>query len=164
MVVFSLCDSRCVGILVPQGKALGAKPGSTCRPFGSRATGADLERSSCRTLVEALATVPSLKSRLQTLLKRMGIYHRLKASPLYYLYWSVADRSMVEEASRELNFYGSLLGGFKRGDVVFDIGANQGAKTETFLRLGARVVAVDPDEVNKEILENKFLKYRLSPK
>lgn len=114
--------------------------------------------------MEALATVPSLKSRLQTLLKRMGIYHRLKASPLYYLYWSVADRSMVEEASRELNFYGSLLGGFKRGDVVFDIGANQGAKTETFLRLGARVVAVDPDEVNKEILENKFLKYRLSPK
>jgi len=105
-----------------------------------------------------------VKSQIQRLLKRLGIYHRLKASSLYHLYWSVADRSVIAETSQELSFYRNLLSGFHPGDVIFDIGANQGSKTETFLRLGARVVAVDPDETNKEILESKFLKYRFVPK
>jgi FkbM family methyltransferase len=105
-----------------------------------------------------------VKSQIQKLLKRLGIYHRLKASFLYRLYWSFADRSVINETSQELSFYRNLLSGFNPGDVIFDIGANQGTKTETFLRLGAKVVAVDPDETNKEILESKFLKYRLVPK
>jgi FkbM family methyltransferase len=105
-----------------------------------------------------------LKREGQRVLKRLGLYHRLKASPLYDLYWSVADRSIIEDANAELNFYRNLLEGFHSGDLIYDIGANHGSKTEIFLRLGARVVAVDPDEVNKGILEDKFLKYRLVPK
>jgi FkbM family methyltransferase len=105
----------------------------------------------------------SLKLYLQMLLRRLGLYHRLKASLLYSLYWSVADRSLVEDARRELDFYRNLLGGFQHGDLIFDIGANQGVKTQVFLRLGARVVAVDPDEVNRDILEAKFRRYRLIP-
>jgi FkbM family methyltransferase len=64
----------------------------------------------------------------------------------------------------EREFYRSLLAGFRDGDLIFDIGANQGTKTDMFLRLGAKVVAVDPDDVNKGILEQKFLRYRLTPK
>ena len=48
--------------------------------------------------------------------------------------------------------------------MIFDIGANVGEKADVFLRLGARVVAVEPDIRAQEILRAKFLKYRLSPK
>ena len=33
---------------------------------------------------------------------------------------------------------------FARGDLCFDVGANRGARTEVLLRLGAEVVAVEP--------------------
>jgi FkbM family methyltransferase len=50
------------------------------------------------------------------------------------------------------------------GDLVFDIGANQGYKTGIFLSLGARVVAVDPDEISQQILKQRFLMCRLKMK
>jgi FkbM family methyltransferase len=50
------------------------------------------------------------------------------------------------------------------GSLIFDIGANQGQKTDVFLRLGARVVAVEPDPSNQLILRQNFLDYRLRHK
>jgi FkbM family methyltransferase len=108
--------------------------------------------------------MPTFKAQLQDLLKRLGIYHRLKASALYSIYWSVADPSLVEDSKKELAFYQQLLGGFRPGDLIFDVGANHGVKTELFLRLGAKVVAVEPDEANKNVIESTFLKFRLFPK
>jgi FkbM family methyltransferase len=57
-----------------------------------------------------------------------------------------------------------VLDGFRQGDVIFDIGANAGDKTDVFLRLGARVVAVEPDEANQKILRERFVRYRLTQK
>lgn len=105
-----------------------------------------------------------LKTVVQQGLRRLGWYHRLKSSPLYSLYWSLADRRVTDHMAAELHFYKELLGNDVRQALIFDIGANQGYKTATFLRMGARVVAVDPDEVNQKILEESFLKYRRSPK
>jgi FkbM family methyltransferase len=102
-----------------------------------------------------------LKKQIQRILKRVGVYERLKASIIYDLYWSVADRSIVVRAEDETQFYCNLLKGFRRGCLVFDIGANHGSKTSIFLKLGARVLAVEPDRTNQEILREKFLKYRL---
>ena|SRR2546426_3570180 len=104
------------------------------------------------------------KPQLQTLLKRLGLYHRLKGSRLYDLYWRIANRRIIEEISSEVEFYRKLLEGFRKGDLIFDVGANHGFKTDIFLRLGARVVAVEPDELNQEVLTQKFLRYRLSRK
>ncbi len=42
---------------------------------------------------------------------------------------------------QRLRFYGSLI---SSGDLVFDIGANLGERSEVFLALGALVVAVEP--------------------
>ena len=95
------------------------------------------------------------------MLKRAGIYHRLKASSLYGVYWRIADKSLVEAGRKEVSFYRNLLEGFRPGDLIFDIGANHGAKTSVFLELGARVVSIEPDESNQEILKEKFLKYRI---
>lgn len=101
-----------------------------------------------------------IKRSVQTILKRVGLYNRLKASCLYDLYWRVADSRIIEGRSREVKFYRDLLEGFKSGDLIFDIGANYGQKTDIFLRLGARVLAVDPDEMNQAALRDKFLRYR----
>ena len=45
--------------------------------------------------------------------------------------------------------------------MIFDVGANVGDKTDVFLRLGARVVSIEPDEANQEVLRGKFLRYRV---
>ena len=108
--------------------------------------------------------MPTLKQYVQTLLQRIRLYQRIRGSVLYDLYWWVADRSLIEDRGRELDFYRKLLNGFRTGDLIFDVGANQGSKTNIFLRLGARVIAVEPDEANQEILRGMFLKYRLKPK
>ena len=65
---------------------------------------------------------------------------------------------------RDLDFYRSLLSGLRRGDLIFDVGANDGTKTDVFMRLGARVVAVEPDELNVEIMRRRFLMLRLPRK
>jgi FkbM family methyltransferase len=109
-------------------------------------------------------TTESPKLLAQRLLRGLGFYHRLKVSLRYDLYWKVADRSVVEDVAKEIQFYRGILCGFRPGDLIFDVGANEGYKTSIFLRLGAKVVAVEPDELNGEILEQKFLRYRLNPK
>jgi len=71
---------------------------------------------------------------------------------------------VLDDRTREVQFYKNTLQGFRKGNLIFDIGANEGFKTDIFLRLGAKVVAVDPDEANQKVLRERFLKYRLAPK
>jgi len=50
----------------------------------------------------------------------------------------------VKQEKSEMIFYSQFL---KRGDLCFDVGANIGNKTNIFLKLGAKVVAVEPQEL-----------------
>jgi FkbM family methyltransferase len=106
----------------------------------------------------------SLKGIAQGALKQIRLYERVKASFLYDLYWRVADKKIIDGRDREVNFYQNLLCGFRQGDLVFDIGANEGFKTDIFLRLGATVIAVDPDTTNQAVLRGRFLQYRMIKK
>jgi len=106
----------------------------------------------------------SVKQRVQSTLKRAGIYERVKASSVYDLYWKMADPRLIDRRNKEVDFYQDLLGKPRTGDLIFDVGANVGDKTDIFLRLGARVVAVEPDDRCQEILRGKFLAYRLARK
>ena len=106
----------------------------------------------------------SLKAIGQSLLRRAGLYHRIKSSAAYDLYWRFANPRLLTEMEEEIDFFRRTLSGFRPNDLIFDIGANQGHKTHIFLRLGARVVAVDPDKTNQEILRQNFLSYRLTKK
>jgi FkbM family methyltransferase len=105
-----------------------------------------------------------LKRQAQTILKRAGLYYRLKASYIDDLYRGVADRNSVRDRDRQINFYRQLLPDLRRGDIVFDVGANEGLKADLFLRMGARVIAIEPDETNQAILRKRFLKLRLARK
>jgi FkbM family methyltransferase len=83
---------------------------------------------------------------------------------VYSLYWSMADPALIDNRRKEVHFYRNLLKGFQHNDLIFDVGANQGTKTDIFLRLGSRVVAIEPDETNQAILRERYLRYRLSRK
>jgi FkbM family methyltransferase len=50
-------------------------------------------------------------------------------------------------------FYGEFI---KQGDLCFDIGANRGNRTEIFLSLGARVVALEPQPDCVESLKRAY--------
>lgn len=108
--------------------------------------------------------VPGLKSISKRILKRVHLYERAKASTVYDFYWKLADKKIIDDRNREVAFYKHVLKGFRAGDLIFDIGANEGFKTDIFLRLGAQVIAVDPDEVNQTALREKFLTYRIAKK
>lgn len=113
---------------------------------------------------EKTAMQRSLKHWTQDFLRRVGLYQRIKSSCLYDLYWSMADKRLIDDRGEEIEFYKRTLKGFRKGDIFFDVGANQGQKTDIFLRLGAKVVAVEPDEYNQKILKQNFLMYRLVEK
>jgi FkbM family methyltransferase len=66
----------------------------------------------------------------------------LRSLRIYY-----GDRSRAAAMDR---LYGGLL---RRGDLVFDIGAHVGDRVASFRRLGARVVAVEPQPAMVRVLK-----------
>lgn len=106
-------------------------------------------------------TMKSPKVKIQGMLQRAGLYHRLRTSSVRELYWKMAGRQRIVAREKQINFYRYLLAEMRQGDFIFDVGANEGFKTDLFLRLGARVVAIEPDEMNQSILRERFVKLRL---
>lgn len=96
--------------------------------------------------------------------RKTDIYQRAKSSWVYDAYWSIADKSIVASRQKEIAFYRSVLTRFHEGDLIFDVGANVGSKSAIFLEMGARVVAVEPDESCQRILSQRFLRYRFAKK
>ncbi len=58
-----------------------------------------------------------------------------------------------EFEKKRYNFYSKII---KRGDTCFDIGASYGNRTEVFLKLGAKVIAVEPQPKPAKFLKRKF--------
>jgi FkbM family methyltransferase len=83
---------------------------------------------------------------------------------VYDWYWAIANKAITEQRDREVQFYRRTLEGLKKGAVIFDIGANAGYMVDIFLRLGAKVLAVEPDAHNQRILTQSFLRYRVRRK
>ena len=81
----------------------------------------------------------------KTVLRRLGLYDVLRRSPAYGLYMHLFYPKLASQPRRELRFYRQALSTLKPGDLIFDVGANEGFKTAIFLRLGARVVCIEPD-------------------
>jgi len=70
--------------------------------------------------------------------------------PFNFIYSSILE---IDEPRRLKKFYSQFL---KKGDLVFDIGANKGLHTKIFLDLDCRVVAVEPNPELVNKLNNKF--------
>jgi FkbM family methyltransferase len=76
-----------------------------------------------------------LKSTLKQITLVLGLYGMLRRLKRLL---SSSDRNKFKS---ELRLYSQFI---SRGDLVFDVGANFGAKAEIFLALGARVIAFEP--------------------
>lgn len=82
---------------------------------------------------------------------------QLAASPLRDWWRGRQDlrsaRAWNAHDDRALAFYGTFLGA---GDTAFDIGANIGNRTKVFRRLGARVIALEPQPYCQSILRQAY--------
>ncbi len=72
-----------------------------------------------------------------------------------YLRHGLRHPEWIARIEREARFYAQFV---RRGDLCFDVGANVGQKTDIFLHLGARVVAVEPTPTCIELLRSRFSK------
>jgi FkbM family methyltransferase len=84
----------------------------------------------------------------------------LVGSPLFIparsVYRSLFQRRQNAEHSRMRLFYSQF---FASGDLVFDVGANQGEYAEVFAMYGTRVIAIEPNPAFRSRLE-KLAKIR----
>ncbi len=111
--------------------------------------------------------MPNIHGTLERIgkgIRQSDLYQRAKISWIYEFYWTIVNREIIDDRKKELEFYRATLKGFRPGDVIFDVGANIGYKSDIFLRLGARVVAAEPEESCQKVLKQKFLRYRLRKK
>lgn len=73
-----------------------------------------------------------------------------------YRAWRKA-RGRKRKASKHLDMMVKFYSQFVRpGDLCFDVGANLGNRTEAFLKLGAQVVAVEPQDDCARTLRERF--------
>lgn len=84
------------------------------------------------------------------LLSALRLYGPLRSAAERLAVFSPA-RTRMERAMRA--FYGRFV---RPGDLCFDVGANAGNRTEIFLALGARVVAVDPQPSCVKALRRRY--------
>ena len=78
----------------------------------------------------------NVKEVLSRTLCALGLYRTVRGLRDRYIRPDISHR-----ASRLRCFYAQFL---SPGELVFDIGANRGDRTEMFVRMGARVIAVEP--------------------
>jgi FkbM family methyltransferase len=101
---------------------------------------------------------------LQRLIKALGLYPLAqwvvtvpRHSRLYPRIRRWRDRRALREwragDAARLAFYSQLI---SPNDLVFDVGANVGNRTKVFLRLGARVVAFEPQSSCASLLQQEL--------
>src|SRR5579862_6187742 len=98
-----------------------------------------------------------MRAALRRALRSLGLYDWLKEdSVVYDLYRYLRDGTPLTWRAQEVAFYRDLLAGLPPPLLVFDLGAHRGRTTQAFLKLGASVVAVEPDERSRSILARRF--------
>src|ERR1051325_7606598 len=90
-----------------------------------------------------------MKQLAKNLLKKTPI-HTLYMRYFYTRKISREFSKWTENDERRFNFYKQLI---NPGDLVFDVGANLGNRTKAFLKLGAHVVAFEPQRMCADFLE-----------
>jgi FkbM family methyltransferase len=89
-----------------------------------------------------------IKNVLKIILEKLGVLN------LIYSFKEIQDSSESLEMQRKRQlFYRDFV---SDDDLVFDIGANVGNRTSIFIKLGAKVIAVEPQLKQAKLLEKKF--------
>ena len=86
---------------------------------------------------------------LFTVLHKVDLFDHLKIFKEKYFRFGLFKNTF----NKRINFYSQFV---KRGDLCFDIGANYGNRTEVFLELGAKVLALEPQPLPLKYLRRIF--------
>ncbi|MCB9508709.1 MAG: FkbM family methyltransferase [Deferribacteres bacterium] len=99
----------------------------------------------------------SLDNILEGICILQPIKRLIKRSFLYDIYRNHVDSQLQQGWSQNdqklLEFYSQFI---KPGDLAFDVGANVGNRIKVFLKLGARVIAVEPQAYCIKFLQRKY--------
>ncbi len=95
-----------------------------------------------------------MKQRIKERLLKWGWFYPLKYNRITLWLRQALPGKWRDELQRETRFYRSFL---PPCQLIFDIGAYDGHKTEAFLRLAKKVVCCEPDQHNFRILTLRFL-------
>ena len=87
--------------------------------------------------------------KIYTLLNELDLYDHLKILKDRFF---KNEREKINE-QRRFNFYSKIV---KINDLCFDVGANYGNRSEVFLKLGAKVIAFEPQPKPLKFLRRKF--------
>lgn len=90
-----------------------------------------------------------MKKFLFILLQKLDLFDFLKIIKDKYFRFGASKR----EFEKRVNFYSQFI---SNGDLCFDVGANYGNRTEAFLELGAKVVAIEPQPKPLRFLKRRF--------
>ncbi len=96
-----------------------------------------------------------IKHLLKNKIRASGLENNFFYSYLYAFYLSLISSPVFIPQKKHLQIYKSLIPK-KDNPLVFDIGAFCGIETAVFLRLGAKVIAVDPDLTSLKVLKIRF--------
>jgi FkbM family methyltransferase len=92
-------------------------------------------------------------ARLKSYLIRNGLYEKWEWSQAQRIYLYFRNPAYLKYQKNLERRVAQML---EPGSLVFDVGANVGAKTAAYLKAGCRVVAVEPDESNARVLTKRF--------
>ena len=81
------------------------------------------------------------KQATRAALERRGISHTFNDTPVYAMYLRLMHPQAARIRRQHLAFFRRLL---NKGDLVFDIGANNGDKTRLFTGCVDRIISVEP--------------------
>ena len=106
-------------------------------------------------LIDSMIKKNKVKSIIKNLLEKIDLYENVRYSIPYSIYLRFSNPSYLKSLDDDFKFYKSLIG-INKNLLIFDIGAFHGDKTAVFLRLGAKVVSVEPDRKSLEVLKVRF--------
>jgi FkbM family methyltransferase len=90
-----------------------------------------------------------MREKINIFLRKIGFFNSLKMFKDRFF----ENPGQVKHKEKLYKFYSEFI---RKGDLCFDIGASYGNRTETFLKLGAKVVSIEPQASPAAFLKNKF--------
>ncbi len=103
---------------------------------------------------------------LKKILQKNKIFTAVRYSDFFMRVWLFFRPAVKAKLAAQTNYYNLFLEQLKSGKhSAFDIGANEGFVSESFLNKKLDVIAVEPDERNLLILNTRFSekKFKLYP-
>jgi FkbM family methyltransferase len=82
---------------------------------------------------------------------------KLRFSALFLKTWLLLNPEVKKKLARQRKYYLTLIGHLRSQDVtVLDVGANEGFVSEIFLNNGFKVIGIEPDPRNVQVLKARF--------